>query len=121
MSYTTDDWRMAITNLIKLTSSGEIRWGRSELFTGDAWTDVLRSFECKNRDKIYVVSSTKSQHWLDETEFVWSQGYDFSIYESGFDALSIGSAPPDLNIIRSLFDAAEQSFAFQRKALDGLL
>lgn len=121
MSYSNADWRMAITNLIKLTSKGEIKWDRSHLYTGDAWTDVQRSFESKINDKVYVVSSTKSKSWVDEDEFVWSQGYDFSVFDGGFDKLIIGSAPSDLNIIKSLFDVAEQSFAFERKALDGLL
>ena len=121
MSYTSQDWRLAITNLIKLTSKGEIKWERSDLYRGDSWTEVLRSFQCKIGDKIYVVSSTRSKSWIDESEYVWSPGYDFTIYENNFEAQPIGSAPADLNIVRSLFDTVEQSFVFLRRALDGLL
>lgn len=121
MSYTSQDWRVAITNLLKKTSNEEITWQLSELFKGDAWTEVDRSFECLIGDKYYVVSQTKRKHFIDEEEFFWEQGYNFSVFKHSFDVDLIASAPEELSIIRNLFDAAGKSYAFESDALGDLL
>ncbi len=121
MSYTAEQWRTAVTNLLKMTSKGELSWERSDLFQGDAWIEVTSSFEAVFKGKLYVISSTKSRHYIDEFEYYWVGGYDLSIFEVGFNNTLIASAPRDLSILRSLFEAAEKSFAFARKALDDLL
>ncbi len=121
MSYTSKDWRIAITNLLQKTSKGEVSWEVSELFAGDVWTDVDRSFQCTINDKIYVVSETRSKYYIDEDEFVWNGGYDFSVYKKSFDNEKLTSAPKELSILANLFDAAEKSYAFSSNVLGDLL
>lgn len=74
MNYTANDWRLAVTNLLKKTSKGEVSWVKSELFKGDAWTCVDESFQCQVKDKYYVVSGTRTKYFLNEEDFVWSGG-----------------------------------------------
>ncbi|ATG44806.1 hypothetical protein PhaeoP18_02884 [Phaeobacter piscinae] len=121
MNYTSSDWRLAVTNLLKKTSKGEVTWNTSDLFKGDAWTFVDRSFQCGIGDKTYVVSETRTKYFLDEEEFIWDGGFDFSVFEGLMEPQRLASAPKDLSIIKNLFKAAEDSFAFKSNALGDLL
>ena len=122
MSYTLENWRTAITNLIKKTSKKEIAWELSELFQSDVWTEVDRSFKCTIKDKTYVVSTTRKRHYTDEEEYFWVNGFDFSIFiTEHLEYVRLASAPEGLNIIESLYSTAESSFAFSTNALGDLL
>lgn len=122
MSYTSEQWRSAITNLLKMTSMNQIRWAPTQLETGDAWTTIDRSLMSETDDKAYVISQTRSKHFIDEEEYVWQGGFAFSIYEKTgyFDYQKIATAPT-LSSLGSLFEAAENNLAFNRNALGGLL
>lgn len=122
MSYNADDWRRAITNLIKMTTRKELSWHSTDIFKADAWTEVDRSFSTKFKDKIYVVSRTRSRHYIDEDEFYWVDGVDFSVFRSVLGREEwLASAPSNLNIVGQLCSIAEASFAFDSDALGGLL
>lgn len=121
MNYTANDWRLAVTNLVKKSSRGEVSWETSELFEGDTWTEVDRSFQCVVNDKTFVVSQTRKRHYIDEEEFFWVGGLDFSVFRDSFETVRLASAPEDLSILANLFDAAEKSFAFKSNVLGDLL
>lgn len=122
MTYTFDDWRAAITNLLKKTSKKEISWDLSDIFSSDVWNSVDRSYACKIGDKIYTVSSTRRKQFLDDEEYVWESGFDFSIYMRRYgENVKIASAPESLNVIESLFNSVESSFAYDQGALRDLL
>jgi hypothetical protein len=121
MSYSSEDWKKAITTLIKKTSKKEVSWEQSELFKGDAWTEVDRSFQCEAKNKIYVVSETRSRHYLDEDVYVWQGGYDFSVYSADAYPIRLASAPNALHAIGSLFSIAEANYAYESDALGDLL
>ena len=122
MSYTNESWRLAITRLLEMTSRNEIKWEPTNLYEGDAWTSVDRSLCAFREDKAYVVSKTRSRHYLDETEFVWQGGFNFSVFQKkGFQTFEhIATAPP-LSSTSALYDAAESNLAFNRDALGDLL
>ncbi|MFC6639359.1 hypothetical protein GV827_11200 [Sulfitobacter sp. JBTF-M27] len=122
MSYSPDDWRKAITSLIKKTSKNEITWELSDLFKADAWTEVDRSYQCPIKDKKYVVSETRGRHYVDDDEFYWTNGNDFSIFSSeNFEEVRLASAPSDMHVIGSLFSAAEANYIFNKNVLGDLL
>lgn len=122
MSYSSDNWRKAITSLIKKTSKNEITWELSDLFKADSWTEVDRSYQCTIKDKTYVVSETRGRHYVDEDEFYWTNGNDFSIFGSeNFNEVRLASAPSDLHVIGSLFSAAEANYIFNKNVLGDLL
>lgn len=122
MSYTTENWRKAITKLLELTSKGTIHWEPSELYKGDSWSIVDSSFQAKLNDKTYVVSKTRSRHFLDETEFVWAGGFNLSVFEEhGFQGQVQIAIAPEISSAGALFDAAEANMAFNRNALGDLL
>lgn len=122
MSYTSDNWRAAITKLLKQTSRKEISWVFSDMKQIDAWTEVDRSFECEIKGKIYVVCQTRKKYFLDEDEWVWNGGFYFGVYVKNFDGYNLlGSAPDEMSIIGSLYTAAEASFAYSSGALKDLL
>jgi hypothetical protein len=122
MSYTSEQWRVAITRLLALTAKNELKWEPSSLYQGDAWTLVDSSFQAENNGKAYVVSKTRSRHYLDESEFVWEGGFNLSIYQdqvfSGFQHIATA---PSLSSLSDLYDAAESNLAFNRNALGDLL
>lgn len=121
MSYSSEDWKKAISNLIKKSSRKEVTWQVSDLFQGDSWNDVVKSFQCVINDKIYVVSETRYRHYLDENEWVWNGGYDFSVFKKQFEPKQLASAPSTLHAIGSLFSIAESAYAFSSNALGDLL
>lgn len=121
MSYTTDQWRKAIANLIKKTSKKEVEWQAGDEYDVDVWTEVDRSLSCVLGDFVYVVSQTRRKHYLDEDVWVWDAGYHFSVRKADSDRTFIASAPQDLSAIGDLFHIAEQSYAFSEGALGGLL
>lgn len=122
MSYTIENWRKAITKLLELTSTNEIRWEPSDLYPGDAWITVDASLGTKYKDKTYVVSQTRSRHYLDETDFVWQGGFNLSIYEKdGLHGYNQIATSPSITSLVALFEAAEGNLAFNRNALGDLL
>lgn len=122
MSYTNDNWRLAITRLLEMTSRNEIKWEPSDLYHGDAWTTVDSSLSAKHDGKAYVISKTRSRYFLDENEFVWQGGFNFSIFATrGFETYEQIATAPALNSLGALYDAAENNLAFNRNALGGLL
>lgn len=121
MSYTPDQWRSAISKLLKLTSKQEISWSPTNIFEGDAWTQVDRSFVARLNEKSYVVSATRSKHFLDEDEWFWEGKFDLSIFERGVAGFERIASSPDTSLISNLFLAAEADYAFRRGALDGLI
>lgn len=122
MSYTNDQWRSAITKLLKMTSNNKIRWETTTLESGDAWTTVDRSFKSSIEDKIYVVSQIRTKYYHDEDTFSWQGGFSFSIYERiGFDEYEKIATAPSMSAVASLFQAAESNMSFNRDALSGLL
>lgn len=122
MSYSSKDWRDAITKLIKKTSEKEISWEHSNIFEADQMTEVDRSFKCTINDKTYVVSATRSRHYIDEDEFYWVDDCDFSIFmKERAQYILLASAPADLNIVGSLYSVAEKNFAYSVNALGDLL
>lgn len=122
MSYTNDQWRSAITKLLTMTSKNEIRWEPSDLYEGDAWTVVDRSFAAEFGDKAYVISQIRTKYFLDEEQYTWSAGFIFSIFlNTGFHGYQKIATAPELSSLSGLFEAAESNMAFNRKALDDLL
>lgn len=121
MSYTSEDWRKAITNLIKKTSKKEISWENTDIFKADVWTEVDSSFKCAIKDKVYVVSETRKKHYFDEDEFYWMSGYNFSIFSQDLDPVLLASAPDNLNIIENLYSSVKTNFAYSSNALGDLL
>jgi hypothetical protein len=122
MSYSNDQWRSAITNLLKMTSMNELTWELTHLETGDAWTTVDRSLMTQIDDKIYVISQTRTKYYHDEDEYSWRGGFIFSIFEKeGSDKYEKIATAPELSSLSSLFEAAENNMAFNRNALKGLL
>lgn len=122
MTYSPEDWRSAITNLIKKTSNKEATWSLSDLYKPNVWTEVDRSYECSLGDKKYVVSATRKRYYLDEIEYAWESHFDFSIFASSHgEYYRMASAPDDLNVTGQLYQMAEESFAFSSSALSGLL
>lgn len=122
MSYTNDQWRLAVTNLLKKTSKNELRWELSQFNDVDAWTTVDRSLQASLDDKLYVVHQVRTKHYLDEDVFSWQGGFAFSIYEEvGPNQYEKIATAPELSSLVSLFEAAENNMAFNRDALDGLL
>jgi hypothetical protein len=122
MSYTNDQWRSAITKLLTMTSKNEIRWQRSELYEGDAWTVVDSSLAAEVGDKAYVISQTRTKHFFDEEQYAWIGGFVFSIFvNTGFHGYQKIATAPELSSLNGLFEAAENNMAFNRKALDDLL
>lgn len=122
MTYTNEAWRLAITKLLEMTSRNEIKWESSRLYEGDAWTSVDSSFQASQDNKAYVISKTRSRYYLDETEFVWQGGFNFSIFEDdGFKNFEHIATAPAINSLNALYDAAEGNSAFNRNALGGLL
>lgn len=122
MSYSNDQWRNAVTMLLKLTSKNEIQWEHSDLYKGDAWNYVDESYKAEFREKAYVVSQTKSRYYLDEEEFVWNSGFHLAVYEiKPFEKYEKIATAPEISSLSALFDAAEKSMAFNRNALGDLL
>jgi hypothetical protein len=122
MSYTSDNWRAAITKLLKMTSKNELRWERSQLYEGDVWTSVDGSFMAEIDNKAYVISKTRTKDYVDEDEFYWSGSYDFSIFENTlFEGHQKIATAPQLSSLSGLYEAAESNMAFNRNALGGLL
>lgn len=122
MSYTAENWRSAITKLLQMTSGNQIKWEVGNLFIGDSWTHVDQSLMAKSNNKIYVISKTRSKYFLDEEEFVWEGGFNFSIFESdGYGEYKKIATSPSLNSLSDLYDAAENNLAFNRNALGDLL
>lgn len=122
MSYTNEQWRNAITKLLTMTSNNEIRWEPSDLYKGDSWILVDSSLMAELGDKAYVISQTRTKHFLDEEQYAWSGGFVFSIYvNSGFQVYQKIATSPVLSSLSGLFEAAENNMAFNRKALDDLL
>ena len=122
MSYTNSEWRMAVEKLIEMTAKNSIKWEISNLFDGDAWTSVDNSFSAEKDRKIYVISRTRNKYFLDEENYAWEGGYNFSIYESSLynDYQLIGTSP-SMTSLSSLYDAAEKNLAYNRGALRGLI
>ncbi|WP_147335594.1 hypothetical protein [Pseudotabrizicola alkalilacus] len=121
MSYTSDQWRSAVFKLLKLTSKQEINWSPSTIFQGDAWTLVDRSFQATFQDKTYVVSATRTKYFIDEEEWIWSGGFDLSIFEKVSGSYERITSSPEISLVSNLFSAAEASYAFKRGALSGLI
>jgi hypothetical protein len=122
MSYSNEQWRIAIINLLKKTSSNAIQWEPSHLFEGDAWTVVDASLMTVFDGKAYVISQTRTKYYYDEDQYSWSGGFIFSIYEDvGFDSYRKIATAPQLSSLSALFEAAESNMAFNKNALDGLL
>lgn len=122
MSYTNEQWRSAITNLLKMTSMNQIRWETTNLESGDAWTTIDRSLKSEVDDKAYVVSQTRTKYYYDEDEYSWRGGFIFSVFEkTGYNEYEKIATAPDISAIGNLFEAAENNMAFNRNALGGLL
>jgi hypothetical protein len=122
MTYSADDWRVAITTLLKKTSRKEIKWELSDIFRSDVWSIVDRSFASSIGEKTYTVSSTRRKQYIDEEEYVWEHGFDFSIYIKEYqEYIRIASAPDSLNVIETLFNAVDANFAYDQGALKDLL
>lgn len=122
MSYTNEQWRSAITNLLKMTSKNEVLWEPSRIENGDPWTNIDRSFMSKMDKKAYVISQTRTKSFHDEDEYSWLGGFQFSIYEKvGYDDYLKIATAPELSSLGSLFEAAANNMAFNRDALGGLL
>jgi hypothetical protein len=122
MSYTSEQWRLAITRLLALTAKNELKWEPSSLYEGDAWTTVDSSFQAEHNGKAYVVSKTRRRHYVDESEFFWEGDFNLSIYqEQTFDGFQHIATAPSLSSLSDLYDAAEGNLAFNRNALGDLL
>jgi len=121
MSYSNEQWRKAITNLLTKTSKNEIKWEPTDLYVGDVWTVIDNSFAAEIGDKAYVVSQTRTKHFLDEEEFTWSPMYVLSIFSKSFSGYQKIATAPALSSLRGLYEAAEDNLAFNRNALDDLL
>lgn len=122
MSYSTEDWRKAVTKLLKLTSQNELQWESTDIYESDGWSIVDQSFMAKLKGKAYVISALKKRHYLDEYEYILVPDYKLSIYlVKPFDEHERIATAPDLSSLSSLFEAAENNMAFNVKALDDLL
>ncbi|MBJ7378117.1 hypothetical protein [Sphingobium sp.] len=122
MSYSNDQWRSAITNLLKMTSKNEIQWESTQIEIGDAWITVDRSLKAEIKNRIYVISQIRTRYYHDEEEFSWRGGFIFSIFEQkGYGDFEKIAAAPEMNSLGSLFEAAEGNMAFNRNALGGLI
>lgn len=122
MSYSTEDWRKAVTKLLKLTSQNELHWESTDIYESDGWSIVEQSFMAKHKDKAYVISILKKRHYLDEYEYILVPDYKLSIYlVKPFDEYERIATAPELSSLSSLFEAAENNMAFNVKALGDLL
>lgn len=122
MSYTTEQWRFAITNLLKMTSANQIRWELTQIEDGDAWTNIDRSLMAQIDNKAYVISKTRTKYYFDENEYTWNGSFIFSVFEYiGNNTYEKIATAPEISALAGLFDAAENNMAFNRNALGGLL
>ncbi len=122
MSYSNQDWRTAITKLLKQTSKKDVNWEAGELKRIDAWTEVDRSFETTINGKTFVVSQTRSKYYHDEEDWSWAGGLHFGVYKKSFDGYElVAAAPEGLSVVSSLYSAAESSYAYASEALKDLL
>ena len=121
MSYSAEDWRLAVTNLLKQTSKKEVSWTASDLFRGDAWMEVDHSLQCTIGNKNYVVTQGRRKMSYDGEEYFWREVHSFNVFKKNVGGEKIATAPEDLSIIRNLYDAAEKSYAFESDALADLL
>jgi len=122
MGYSLKDWQKAILNLLEKTSKNEIKWEQSDVYKGDAWNIVDMSFMTSIKSKIYTISKTRSKNFIDEDEFVWNVGYNFSIFTgnkySGYDLIA---SSPDSISLETLFEKAMANRAYSENALSDLL
>lgn len=122
MSYTNDQWRAAVTKLLTMTSKNDISWDRTKIYDGDAWTVVDGALSTQIGDKLYIIAQTRTKYYFDEDAFNWNLGYDFLIYQDkGFDEYERIAKAPELSSLSGLYEAAENSLAFSRNALGGLI
>lgn len=122
MAYSQNDWIKAITRLIELTSKQEILWNVSSDYENDAWTEVDRAFDALHAGLRYVVKLSRYKNYIDEDDWYWSNKFEFEIYKSDSNKLSIRIAKaPDLSIVASLYEVVEDNYAYNENALGGLL
>ncbi len=136
MKYTSEDWRYAVKKLINLTSLGEVKWYISDLNSEKSYID--RSMQCDFNDRVYVIS-IYDRKYIDNiienrnlliygsksnisiNKFDKEEMFDFSVYEKIDNKYAKIASGPSLSIYDTLFRTAEDSLAFSKGALKGLL
>lgn len=122
MGYSISQWRKAIVKLLELTSENSISWETSNIYQGDAWTLVDDSMMATMNEKIYTISKTRSKHYLDEDQFVWSLEYNFSIFIGNkYSGYHMIASAPDTVSLETLYEKAQANRAFNQDALGDLL
>ena len=121
MLYNTRDWQTAISKLIQMTVNGELKWRNSDINNASPDEAIENALQAEQKEKIYVVSQSKYKHYYDEDIFSWERSYNFSVYKTiSYDPVQIAQAP-SMNLIESLFDIAQNSYAYSNNALSDLL
>ena len=121
MLYNTRDWQTAISKLIQMTVNGELKWRNSDINNASPDEVIENALQAEQKEKIYVVSQSKYKHYYDEDIFSWERSYNFSVYKTiSYDPVQIAQAP-SMNLIESLFDIAQNSYAYSNNALSDLL
>ena len=119
--YSSSDWRKALTKLLELTSLSEIKWEPSDISASEEHRQVVGAFEVKYSERTFVITQLKYQSYLDETEWFWETEYDLGIYEPAFSGMRRIATAPNILTLSSLYSAAEDSYAYSKNALAGLL
>ena len=121
MLYSTRDWQTAISKLIQKTVNGELKWRNSDINNARPNAAIEKSLQAEQKGKIYVVSQSKYKYYYDEDNFSWEISYNFSVYQNNLSNLSQIAQAPSMNLIDSLFDIAQNSYAYSNNALSDLL
>lgn len=119
--YTSTQWKKAIDKLINMTEQGELDWGASNIFRGDAYDQLDEALEVDHARKVYVISRARKREWYSEEDFHWAPFYDLSIYERKATGLIKLATAPEMISLYNLYVAARDRFAKSSGALDDLL
>lgn len=120
--YSSSDWRKAVTKLMDLSAGGQVQWKQSSIFEVSEGRKIIGSYEAEFADKLFVISEVQFKQYFDEDVWDWGVKYDLSVYEhdliTGYERIATA---PDVSILSSLYNSAENALAYSRNALGGLL
>ena len=119
--YSSSDWRKATTKLLELTADGIVAWEPSSLFTTEDHRHVLSSYQTQLSDAIFVISEVQYQQYIDETEWYWQIDFDLSVFETTDSGYRKIATAPRVVTVESIFNAAENSYAYSKNILGDLL
>lgn len=121
MKYTKNQWVAALTNLLKMTSRGEISWEETADFDNEDGHSVDRAFQATTSKARYVLRKEKRRTYTDVDEYYLSTFFVLDIYKKNPIVYTKVATSPDIAVSASLFRAVEETRAFSTGALDELL